>query len=276
MKEYFPGDSYTTPANNRRFFSDRLFCWMRWSFYIRFLRVVLSAKASSQKGLFDQEALADHSYRIFQDIEGCGGRVRITGLENIRKTQGPVVFAGNHMSTLEAVILPCIIAPIKPITFIIKQRLADGILLGPIMKAVDAIAVSRKDPRKDLTEVLTQGPEKIAKGNSFIIFPQAAARARSVTFNPAMFNSLGVKLAARAGVPVIPVAVKTDFWGNGKYLKDLGVIRRKEPVYFEFGEPVTISGRGKQEHEQITDFIVSRLKLWGVPVVEGTPPGEEA
>ena len=274
MKEFFPGDSYQTPDDRRRFLTDKIFCWTRWPFYVRFLSVVLRSKALSQKGLYTQEAFADASYRIFRDIEGCGGRVRITGIDNIRKTQGPVVFIGNHMSTLEAVILPCIIAPLKPLTFIVKQKLIDGILFGPIMSAIDPVAVTRTDPRKDLTDVLTRGPEKIAGGRSLVIFPQAAARARSVTFNPAMFNSLGVKLAARAGVPVIPVALKTDFWGSGRIFKDLGKIRRKEPIYFEFGEPFTVSGRGKQEHERITEFIASRLRSWGVPVTE-TPASSE-
>jgi 1-acyl-sn-glycerol-3-phosphate acyltransferase len=268
MQEFFPGDSYQTPAGCRRFLSDRFFGWTRWSFYLRFFRVVLWAKARAEKGLFTQEALAEASYNILKDIEGCGGRVTISGLENIRRTAGPVVFVGNHMSTLEAVILPCLIAPIKPVSFIVKEKLVKGTFFGPIMTALDPVTVTRKDPRKDLSDVLTQGPEKIAAGRSLVVFPQAAARTRSVTFNPAKFNSLGMKLAARAGVPVIPVALKTDFWGDGKALHDLGVIRRKQPIRFEFGEPVSVSGRGKQEHEGIVGFIISRLKSWGVPVVD--------
>ncbi|MDR3201244.1 MAG: 1-acyl-sn-glycerol-3-phosphate acyltransferase [Spirochaetales bacterium] len=268
MQDFFPGDSYETPAGCRRFLTDRLFGWTRWSFYVRFFRVVLWSKARAQKGVFTQEALAEASHNILKAIEGCGGRISIKGLDNIRKTEGPVVFIGNHMSTLEAVILPCLIAPIKPVSFIVKAKLVTGTFFGPVMTALDPVTVTRTDPRKDLTDVLTQGPQKIATGRSLVIFPQAAARTRSVTFNPSKFNSLGVKLAARAGVSVIPVALKTDFWGDGKALHDFGVIRRKEPICFEFGEPVPVSGRGKQEHEQIVEFIIARLKSWGVPVNE--------
>ena len=274
MKIYFPGDSYETPADRKRFLLDRIFAWTRWVFYLRFLRVVLRSNALAKKGLFTQEAFAEQSYTIFNDIEGCGGRFRISGMDNIRKTNGPVVFIGNHMSTLEAVILPCLIAPLKQLTFIVKQKLVKGNLFGPIMRAVDPVTVSRTDPRKDLTDVLTQGPQRIAKGYSITIFPQAAVRTRSVTFNPAMFNSLGVKLASRAGVPVIPVALKTDFWGDGKFFRDLGALRRREPICFEFGQPITVSGRGREEHEQITEFIASRMRNWGVPVAEATPAAE--
>jgi 1-acyl-sn-glycerol-3-phosphate acyltransferase len=274
MRDFFPGDSYETPADCRRFLSDRLFCWTRWLFYMRFFRVVLRAKALAERGLFTQEALADSSYRILKDIEGCGGRIRIRGLDNIRRVEGPLVFVGNHMSTLEAVILPCLIAPIKPVSFIVKEKLVTGTFFGPVMTALDPVTVTRTDARKDLTDVLTQGPQKIAAGRSLVVFPQATARARSPVFDPAKFNSLGVKLAGRAGVPVIPVAFKTDFWGNGRIFHDLGAIRRKEPIYIEFGGPVSVLGRGRQEHEQLTWFIISRLKGWGLPVVEDAG-GEE-
>jgi len=48
---------------------------------------------------------------------------------------------------------------------------------------------------------------------SVLIFPQTT---RDLRFDPNKFNTLGIKLAKRAKVPVIPVAVKTDAWGMGK------------------------------------------------------------
>jgi 1-acyl-sn-glycerol-3-phosphate acyltransferase len=270
MQEFFTGDSYETPADRRRFLTDRLFGWTRWSFYIRFFRVVLWSKARARENLFTQKALSESSHNILKDIEGCGGHITLKGLDNIRKTEGPVVFIGNHMSTLEAVIMPCIIAPIKPVSFIVKASLVAGTFFGPIMTALDPVTVTRTNPRRDLDDVLTQGPEKIASGRSLVIFPQATARARSVIFNPAKFNSLGIKLASRAGVPVIPFALKTDFWGDGKILHDLGPLRRSEPILFEFGEAVSVSGRGKQEHERIIEFITDRLKKWGVSIAKKT------
>ena len=74
-------------------------------------------------------------------------------------------------------------------------------------------------------------------------------------------------MAKAAGVPVIPTALKTDFLGNGKLIKDLGPIHRDREIYFEFGEPIMkIEGSGKQEQQQIIDFIESRLLSWGCEV----------
>jgi 1-acyl-sn-glycerol-3-phosphate acyltransferase len=98
-----------------------------------------------------------------------------------------------------------------------------------------------------------------------VIFPQAT---RSAEFDPAEFNSLGVKLAARAGVPVIPLALRTDFMGNGRLVKDLGPIDPGKGVYYAFGAPLQVSKTGRETHEAVVKFITTHLKAWGGTVKE--------
>jgi 1-acyl-sn-glycerol-3-phosphate acyltransferase len=38
-------------------------------------------------------------------------------------------------------------------------------------------------------------------------------------------------------------------------------------VHIEFGDSLAPSGRGKAEHEICLDFIESRLRSWGAPMV---------
>jgi 1-acyl-sn-glycerol-3-phosphate acyltransferase len=83
-----------------------------------------------------------------------------------------------------------------------------------------------------------------------------------VEFRPAEFNSLGTKLASKAGVPVIPVAIKTDFWGFGKVSSYLGPIDRHKHVHIAFGEPMAVNGSGKEEHQHIVEFIQAHLEIW--------------
>ena len=85
------------------------------------------------------------------------------------------------------------------------------------MRSRNPIVVGRTDPRKDLEAVMNGGVELLKNGISIVIFPQST---RSVEFKPEEFNSLGVKLAKKAGVDVVPIALKTDFWGNGKLIKE--------------------------------------------------------
>jgi 1-acyl-sn-glycerol-3-phosphate acyltransferase len=92
------------------------------------------------------------------------------------------------------------------------------------------------------------------------VFPQGT---RTELWKRSGFNSLGVKLASKAGVPIMPVALKTDFWGSSGLFRGFGPVRRDRMIHIEFGEPMSISGRGKTEHEACLDFIESRLRAWG-------------
>jgi len=252
-------DSYHTKENTPRFLLDKLMINTRIFFMLNFFSIVLKSRGAAIKGQYDKEAWISSSYDIFKLIEGCGGRFHITGLENLHKCNGPVVFISNHMSTLETMIFPCLIAPRMNVTFVVKDSLVEHPFFGPIIYAQKPIVVSRKDSRADLQIVMKKGQELLAEGVSIIVFPQ---NTRTVKFIPKEFNSLGVKLASKAKVQVVPIAIKTDFWGNGKYLKDLGPINRSKPIHMAFGEPISINGLGKEENKLIIEFITTHLEEW--------------
>ena len=260
---YFTEDTYETRPDTRRFLLDRLSLGNRAYFMLRFFDVVLRARSKALAGTYTTEDWASSSYDVFQVVEGCGGRFSIAGLSNLSSFEGPAVFVGNHMSTLETQVLPCMIAPVKDATFVVKESLVRHPFFGPIISARNPIVVGRKNPKEDLQNVLRQGQELLARGTSVILFPQSG---RFTEFNPSEFNSLGVKLARNAGVPVVPFALKTDFWANGRHLKDLGPIDRSKRIYFEFGQALEIHGTGKEENDLIIQFIQSRLATWGAPL----------
>jgi 1-acyl-sn-glycerol-3-phosphate acyltransferase len=164
------------------------------------------------------------------------------------------------MSTLETVVLPGLVCPMKKVTYVVKNKLMTGKVWGPIMRSRDPISVSRTDPRADLETVLREGQARLASGISVIVFPQGT---RTEVWKREGFNSLGVKLASKAGVRVMPIAIKTDYWGSSGPVRGFGPVHRDREVYIEFGEPMGVSGRGKAEQEACLDFIESRLKAWG-------------
>ena len=258
-KGFFETDSYHTKKNTPRFLLDRLSFNTRFYFMLKYFSIVLKSRSAAIKGQYDTEAWALSSYNVFKLIEGCGGAFHFTGLENLNKCLGPVVFISNHMSTLETMVFPCIIAPQMKVTFVVKESLVKHPFFGPIMRSQSPIVVSRSNSRADFQTVIKRGQELISNGTSIIIFPQST---RTVEFIPKEFNTLGVKLARNAKAQVIPVAIKTDFWGNDKYLKDLGPINRSKPIHMAFGEPLCIEGSGKEENEFIIEFISSHLAKW--------------
>ena len=60
----------------------------------------------------------------------------------------------------------------------------------------------------------------------------------------------------------MPLAVKTDAWANGKKLKDFGPFQNDRPVHFAFGEPMAITGNGKDQNDAIIAFIQGKLAEW--------------
>jgi 1-acyl-sn-glycerol-3-phosphate acyltransferase len=256
---YFPGNEYHTPANRQRVFWDRMSLNTRTYFVLEYIKVVLRCRKVALSGTYDTAAWAASSMDIFKIIEDCGGKFHITGMENIHRYREPMVFIGNHMSTLETMILPVLIAPSKEVTFVVKEPLVNHFFFGPIMRARNPIVVSRTDSRADFTTVMEKGQELLANGTSVIIFPQSTRR---IDLIPSEFNSLGVKLARAARVQVVPVALKTTFWGNGKLMSHLGPIHRADPIHIEFGTPFPIKGNGREENQQIISFIDSRLHNW--------------
>jgi 1-acyl-sn-glycerol-3-phosphate acyltransferase len=145
------------------------------------------------------------------------------------------------------------------VTFVVKRSLLTYPFFGPIMRARDPVVVDRRNPREDFEAVLRGGLERLQRGISIVVFPQSTRMER---FDPGQFNTIGIKLARRAGVPVIPLALRTDFWRNGSILKEVGRIRPERTVYFRFGAPFRITGNGKEEHHRIIAFIQSSLAEW--------------
>lgn len=256
---YFRSENYKTPEKANPSIWDRLRSDSRLYFTLKYADIVLKTRKQAIRKNYDTRAWTDSSYYIFRFIEETGGRFDITGMENIKKPEGPALFISNHMSTLETMILPCIIAPHRELTFVVKESLVKHPLFKDVMLSRNPIVVGRSDPRRDLEAVMNGGAELLAKGTSIVIFPQST---RNLEFRPEEFNSLGVKLAKKAGVPVVPVALKTDFWGNGRYIKELGPLDHTKTIHFKFGEPFMVTGNGKEENGKIISFIQASLEEW--------------
>ncbi len=258
-KGYFDSYTYHSPDKEHLSFKEKILLDSRLYFTLKYASVVLRTRKEAIRKVYDTKAWADSSFEIFRFIENTGGKFHITGMENITKPEGPVLFISNHMSTLETMILPGIIAPHREVTFVVKESLVKHPLFGDVMRSRNPVVVGRTDPRKDFEAVMNGGMDLLNNGSSIIIFPQST---RSLEFKPEEFNSLGVKLAKKAGVEVVPIALKTDFWGNGKMIKELGPLDHNKPIHMRFGEPFRVTGNGKEENQKIIDFIQSSLKEW--------------
>ena len=255
MNPYFPHDSYHTPNDTPRHWLDRLLWGGRFALHTQFIWEIVKARRLVAQNRYTRTAWGATAYAVFKMVEGCNGRFHITGLNNIRDLAEPVVFVGNHMSSLEGNVFGCLLPHHQEISFVIKESLTRYPIFGPVIGSRQPITVGRTNPRDDLQKVMKDGVEMLQNGRSIILFPQ---HTRTPQFVPAEFNSLGVKLASRANVPVAPVAVKTDFLMNGRYLRDFGPLDRQQPIHIAFGRPFRVQN-SKQAHHDVLDFIQAHL-----------------
>ena len=228
-------------------------------FYMHLICIVYRASRLAKKGHYDGSDWLESSYEVMQELEKIGVRIEITGIENVVAADGPVVIIGNHMSMMETLLLPVMIQPIKKVTFVVKESLLSYPVFKYVMRSRNPITVTRTNPRQDLKTVLNEGLERMQNDFSIIVFPQTT---RSHIFDAKQMSSIGVKLAKKAGATVVPLALKTDCWQNGKRIKDFGKLDISKIAHFAFGEPIRVAGKGDEEQAVINSFIAGKLHEW--------------
>lgn len=230
------------------------------AFYARALVQIGYASFKAGRGRLDNAELVNGSHALRRSLESVGVRFEVAGAEALRQRGGgPYVFVANHVSALETQILPSILQDSAPCTFVVKSSLVTYPIFGRVLRAFNPIVVGREDPRADLRQVIEQGSDRLRDGISVIIFPQAH---RTATFDRKVFNSIGMRLAKAAGVPIVPIALDTGAWSQGRLVTDIGWITPDRPVRFAIGDPIKVTAAGQAAHQETIAFIEATLAEW--------------
>ncbi|MGN0857532.1 MAG: lysophospholipid acyltransferase family protein [Candidatus Spyradenecus sp.] len=215
----------------------------------------------AHRGTFDNVRWQECGFHLFWETERLGTEVILEGFNQL-KGVGPVVVVSNHMSLYETFAFPPLLLAYGEVAIVLKSSLLGMPWVGKTFASRKAIPVGRTDPRADLKAVLEQGERFIREDKaSVLLYPQGT---RQPYFDCHHFNTLGVKLAQNAGVPVVPVAGQTAFLGVGKYTKDFGPVNPEIPVRFACGPVIPVTrANAKEAQAQCVDFIASKLEAWG-------------
>ena len=168
LEKFLTGDTYRSPGIQAGVFSRML---PSLSFYSRlFLGPVRWLCRRAARGLCDDAAWVYASIWTADLMERMGCPIEVEGMDAITAEDGPCLFVANHMSTLETFMLPGMIRPRRPVTFVVKKSLTTMPFFGAVMRSRDPIVVGRVNPREDLSAVLDGGVERLRKGISIIVF----------------------------------------------------------------------------------------------------------
>lgn len=255
---------YETPAGHNPAAAGGGFCASA-RFHGTVATRAMSGGCKAWFGRYNFDVWAQDSLVVLQTVERLGGRVVCEGFAPRAACPGPVVYVANHMSMLETMLLPCLLTSFSPVAIVLKDSLMRYPFFGALCRAIAPIVVSRRNVRADLQAVLDQGCAKLAAGSSVLLFPQGT---RMTVFNPRRFNSMGAKLAQTAGVPLVPIALRTDFIGIGRWVRDLGPVAPSRTVRFAAGAPLPPGLPARELHQKCLEFLTGRFRDWGVAVEE--------
>jgi 1-acyl-sn-glycerol-3-phosphate acyltransferase len=165
----------------------------------------------------------------------------------------PYVFMANHASSLD--IWAAFVAVPRRLRMIAKKQLARIPLFGWVMWAGRFIFIDRKNAVAARRSI-ERAEQRIRSGDSVLLFPEGT-RTRDGNLGP--FKKGGFHLAAKAGVPIVPVALRgtRDLMPRGSYRVRAGT------VTVIIGEPVPTQGLSEEEranlHERVRGLIEGML-----------------
>jgi 1-acyl-sn-glycerol-3-phosphate acyltransferase len=157
-------------------------------------------------------------------------RFKIAGTEHIPATGGAVI-ACNHISYLDFIYCGLGALPAKRLVrFMAKKEIFDNKVAGPLMRGMHHIPVDREAGMASFRE----GVARLKAGEVVGIFPEATI---SRSFTVKEIKSGAVRMAAAAGVPIIPMALwgTQRLWTKGR---PRTLTKRHVPISILVGEPI--------------------------------------
>jgi 1-acyl-sn-glycerol-3-phosphate acyltransferase len=193
-----------------------------------------------------------------------GQDLKLRGTHHV-PTTGGVLLAFNHVSYVDFIYGGLAAHPSgRRVRFMAKRELFDHRWSGPPMRSMHHIAVDRAEGEASYRTAI----DYLHAGEAVGIFPEATI-SRAMTLKP--FKTGAVRIAARAGVPVIPVIL----WGTQRMItkdhpRDLS---RGRTITIDVGEPLHPSGDNPLAE---TAELKERMALMLSAAIDRHPDGQPA
>lgn len=176
-------------------------------------------------------------------FRALGQRFVMTGTENVPR-KGGVMLAVNHIGYVDFIYGGLAANPSgRKVRFMAKREIFDNAVGGPVMRSMHHIEVDRGEGLASYEKAV----EYLRDGEAVGIFPEATI---SRAFVLKEFKTGAVRIAAAAGVPLVPVIL----WGTHR------MITKDHPKDFSRGKTIAISV-GEALHPTGEDSVAETAEL---------------
>jgi 1-acyl-sn-glycerol-3-phosphate acyltransferase len=223
-----------------------------WFIYFVIYLIVIYPKLLKVKNLEKQGKTAEHDQLTSQTakvwaqslLNVAGVTVKVRGEEKI-PVDSTVLFVSNHQGNFD---IPLLLAHIeKPKAFIAKVELLKIPLIRSWMTQMKCVFMDRSDIKQSL-KVINQASVHLKEGYSMVIFPEGT-RSKGNTMGE--FKAGSLKLALKAGVPIIPITIR----GSYKIMEQNGSIIKPAEVEILIHDPLLTSDLSKEEAKELPDKV---------------------
>lgn len=179
----------------------------------------------------------------------CGVRIEADGQENI--PEGSVLFVGNHQSYLD--ILTTYVSIKGGTGYVSKIEMDKVPVFNLWMRGINCLFLDRDNIREGI-KTIKKGTEELKKGYSMFIFPEGT---RNQAEEMLEFKAGSTKMAEKAGVPILPVAISgtADVFENNPHFSV-----RPGKVRITFGKPIIIDDLAKEERRFLSGYTQNIIK----------------
>lgn len=173
-----------------------------------------------------------------------GSSVEIKGIENI-PAEGAVLFVSNHQSHMDSAVIHGFIPKQKG--FIADKDARNIPILSTWMKYMKSIFIDRTDKRRNVRS-MEECVRILMEGCSMVIYPEGKLNEGKQLGE---FRKGCVRLAAKAGVPVVPLTINNSF----QLMNRNGSGIRRAAVQCIISKPIYINSLEKENENAILQEI---------------------
>ena len=186
-----------------------------------------------------------------------------TGADNLPR-KGGVVLASNHVSYFDFIFCGYAARPShRLVRFMAKKSVFDNKVSGPLMRSMHHIPVDRSAGAKSLDNAV----DWLRQGEVVGVFPEATI---SQSFELKDFKTGAVRMAAEAGVPIVPMITfgGQRLWTKGHKRE----MERKATLALTVGEPMSFSGA--DDPEEATAQLKAQMQVLYDDTIQRYPAPE--